>query len=1122
MMYSIPDPALTRANVSAAVSAAKRVAVVGGAAAGRMMKDVAVEARGTAEALKAKAAVGAINAGRAVGAAAGAAKGRYEQLGPSEYERMLQKDQNIDVDEYARKQLGFLGQPLLIKEGILKPIRVAHMNSANVGYQRAAPMINAKGAPMADFIYRDIVSRATEVLHRYLCGEDELLENESQLSRKILTHLKKYHSLLRETTKEAKRALNSKRVSAKKDLVNSKYGQYEKRVELEAKQRDLESKISALERGIRETAPTNRTSLALTRKRAMKEMELKYVISLLKHKPNAIGNDDGCPDPNMQRVFKTTGGELEGYACLDAKYLSPLYNPNQNQKPNVDMYNTGALQSAGRVPFRTLYGDRLVKKRLVYHSFIERLNSALYPNYTRNTVQVLAQHPLRKRFSGLFQGNKDPMLSSAELKWVPGLRSFGAKGPQSYWIQLVREMYDTRRVEHIRKLTRKSRVNKSQTPVQIRKHFEEVNDKLGGNLGVTCYGYSCAEPSRPQDKWHKSYHRFGRAWYCMDVSPNDYQLPFGCYNDKCAPPTKSLQRMNYFRSVNSDMPDESSRPRDDLAQIAVNQICTTLLQKDSKVGSQARYGHIRTALNTVPLGRLSPADAFAQLKSVRSWTDRAVETTIAIVTDVDNVRNRNGNNSGNNNNGNNNGNTSTKIAPDRIGTQSAELKVHILHARKAIKLLPGYEVPTNGNVLINSSLSNIRNVLTNSKKNGKRTTYNYTMISKNDKRKSFRARQENLYVNEYEAPVNNKITYYNIKKERLNQAGGGLRKGTADERKRDARVLDNNFLMVDGDISTGYNPSMRVLAYGGSERVLGIARKKVGKYLVKPLILPLSTDSPRYKDVRENMSINFENMYNDATTGVKGLVDRQMQYVCEPLFQTGSLMKGTHFNDLMRRFLSLVGTPVHGRNLENRLQSPVLLDIMKCLQFYLYVHVGLSAEQALKAIKYQQGRRMAYQMQTDMYSLAQKLRLLGNTGPMPSDQFKKIVRQYLLTEGRGTMNRSNVDKEIAQMEQELKTFKIFGMRFARNKLLPGFLTPQPRTKMGIPGKAPPFLNTGTRYQAIQRAASNPITNATRRFNVEKRKMKARQNRNAERKQAFGGAEATRSVSTPQTKKIAPL
>ena len=1024
--------------------------------------------------------------------------------GNSEYEKILKEDQNVNVNEYARKQLGFLGEPLLVREGILKPIRVAHMNSGDWGYHRGAPMVDAKGAPMADFIYDDVVARAKEVLSRYLCGEDELLENESQLSRKILTHLKKYHSLVRETTKEAKRALDSKRMTSNgvRSVRNLKFGAYLNMENLEKKKQELAKRINKLKSiSLSERVDATRAKAML---QFYKHQE-KAVKTRLHFLPVKESNQPSNPPicaPGLQKVFGSTMTQ-DKHVCVPHNHLSPFPSTNPNTNPNL--YNNGALKSAGRVPFRTLYGDRLVKKRLVYHSFIQRLNSALYPNYTRDVVNMPGRHPVRKRFSGLFAGsNKDPMLKSQNLIWKHGLRSFGSKGPQSYWIQLVREMYDTRRVEHVRKLTRTIRVNQPQTFDQIRKHFVDVNEKLGGNLGVTCYGYSCVNPRRPQERWEKSYHRFGRAWYCMDISPGDYQLPFGCYNDRCAPPTKSLQRMNYFVPVTSEMPDEPSRPRDELAQIAVNQICTTLLQRDGKKGSQARYGHVRTALNTAPLGRLPPAEAFAQIKLVRSWTDDRNEKTTAIATEGNTKgqtnSNTNGTTNGNNgntgttnsNNGNttnsNNGNTGKVVI--EVGKESPTLETHILYARRAISSL------TNAKQANTESINdNIRNVLLMPPNANGKQRYNFNMIKNDEKRKQFKAQQETV-VND--GSTNIRITYQNIHDSRLSQKGGGLRKGSADERKRDAKVLDNNFLMVDGDISTGYSTNMPVVAYGGSERVLGIARKKVGRDFVRPLILPLASEDSNYKDVRENMRMHFETMYDDATTGVKGLVERQMRYVCEPLLQTGALMKGTHFNDLMRRFLALVGNPANGLTLESKLKSPVLLNIMKCLQFYLYVHVGLSADQALKAIKSQEARRQAYQMQTDMYSLAHKLRLLGNTGPMPSQQFKKIVRQYLLTEGKGSMSRDNVDKEIAAMEAELRTFKVFGMRIARDKLLPSFLRPQAIKKMGIPASEMPFLKTGTAYQATKDFVTSPLFSDTgRRLSVAQRNRQASRNRAAE-------------------------
>jgi hypothetical protein len=136
--------------------------------------------------------------------------------------------------------------------------------------------------------------------------------------------------------------------------------------------------------------------------------------------------------------------------------------------------------------------------------------------------------------------------STDDLLCNQQLRSFGTSGAQDYWIQLVREMYDNRRVENIRSklriLNSKQKKNTPLKPQEVLTMFKDLN--LGDNLGVTCYGYAC-NPRDPSAPWSTSYHRLGRSWFCSDINKDAFQLPFGCYSDKCAPPNLPVSHPNY-------------------------------------------------------------------------------------------------------------------------------------------------------------------------------------------------------------------------------------------------------------------------------------------------------------------------------------------------------------------------------------------------------------------------------------------------------------------------------------------------------------------------------------------------------------------------------------------------
>tara|TARA_Y100000389_G_scaffold184530_1_gene203072 strand:- start:82 stop:1794 length:1713 start_codon:yes stop_codon:yes gene_type:complete len=325
-----------------------------------------------------------------------------------------------------------------------------------------------------------------------------------------------------------------------------------------------------------------------------------------------------------------------------------------------------------------------------------------------------------------------------------------------------------------------------------------------------------------------------------------------------------------------------------------------------------------------------------------------------------------------------------------------------------------------------------------------------------------------------------KVTGLNIDRSKFENMGAGLKRSSKDV-KRDTETLDDNFMMIDGDIFTGCDKSVDYLLHGGSERALGIT-KKFTPLLdpVIPLILPVNVSHGSHQQIKKRATIMFNNLLDDSTGGVAGLVQRQMENVCIPIFKSGSLLKGTHFNDLMDRFLSAVGDlEAKGENLELKLKSPKLYNIMKCIQFYLYLHVGLTTQEALTEIAKYHARRNAKEIQTDMFSLSTKLRLLGNTGPMPQKMFQKIVRQYLLTsKNNAYMQPEEVQREIEELTNKITSFKIFGKKFARQGFLPSFLgrVQKANKKMGIP--SPGFnknLNgTGTSFENLKRSVKNPV------------------------------------------------
>ena len=77
----------------------------------------------------------------------------------------------------------------------------------------------------------------------------------------------------------------------------------------------------------------------------------------------------------------------------------------------------------------------------------------------------------------------------------------------------------------------------------------------------------------------------------------------------------------------------------------------------------------------------------------------------------------------------------------------------------------------------------------------------------------------------------------------------------------------------------------------------------------------------------------------------------------------------------------------------------------------------------------------AHNSRLQVYELATKLRLIGDAGPMDQDKFRTIIRQHLLTAKKIYKTKTQVEEEIAELQEKLNYFKVFGRRFSRKSFL---------------------------------------------------------------------------------------
>tara|TARA_B100001741_G_scaffold162921_1_gene134682 strand:- start:4951 stop:7851 length:2901 start_codon:yes stop_codon:yes gene_type:complete len=872
------------------------------------------------------------------------------------YRKQLNKSRNAQQN-IRRQQFGYLQAPLVVDEGIVKAIKVSHMKPFNKNMNYSAPQIE-ENSFMADFVFKDLKERAKSIVIGFCLKRDIALQVDSMLSRAFYEHLNTYYRLVEDVTKEAKRALVAKINPSTKPITPEDFEEKKKR------QKELENKIKQLkERSIlfnkaqftiqniknKVKRPTLKTGQAMRARELIKKYdnELRnvnkqlngtYVAALPKNNINT------CPGGVQVKTFDYEGKISNTCTSIFSNNKAVGATGGNNNK------NTHR-------PFKTIYGDRLMKRWLTKHSFIDALDR-IFPK----------SNPLEKRYKNLIASNDDSN-DKKTTEWNAELRTFG-QGPQEHWMQLVREMYDARRMKHVRKLV--SIVSRTTgKPKSDNAIVYEINKKLSNNLGVTEYGYACANVQYPEKTWRKSYHRFGRSWFCLDEDSHNDQLPFGCYMDRFAPKSGNATNVNHF-TVRASTP---SGIRDKLERIVINNLITTVLQKDKNLGTQGRFQHIRTKYKNQSFSQMNPREAYQIFLTLREYT-------------------------------------------------SAELKRLLLQAR-------GTQSNFRNN--LNANFRQKRN-----QKNGKNNTNAREQYARN----MLNAKKDPGAVTKY-LKTKERMTPSSIRDDKMAEIGGGLARST--NKELDAAILNDNFMLVDGDILVSSESDY--IATGGSPKDLGIrgSLEEQTKLTTKmKLIIPVVSDGVEYQALQARCKRFCDSFADDAASGIEGLVNRYMENVCMPLLRSGGIMRGTHYNDLQVRLSKMYNYAKlkNGKDVDDLFRSPKLINILKCLQFYLYLHIGETTRSAVEKIKDQEARRNAYELKLQIYSLTKKFRMIGDSGPIGSTDFKQIVRQHLLTGEMNYKSIADVDKEVEDLRIKLETFAPLGFggkRFLRRSFLPSFL-----------------------------------------------------------------------------------
>ena len=410
-----------------------------------------------------------------------------------------------------------------------------------------------------------------------------------------------------------------------------------------------------------------------------RRLSVRFLETQDRQRRSAVRMADGslkkwaCPEADQDKAFLASGR----VACVDARLHSPIMQEYDAARTAARRSRTALLKAAEnkkalnppgvkkplnppgdatagvlddvydeQVPLRTVFGDRLVKRNLVLHSFLDTISDellSLHPNVKMNPTAArlrdamkVSYHPFHKRFEEAGGNWRQTASNSDEMRqrelkytepdveslaWSSEVGSFGVSGPQPYWLQLVREMYDAQRVHNIRSRLRiEMRRQDSEFFADVRARYNALQDNfdageydkykvralrvierptksqstaMANNLGVTAAGYVMESPLTPDMPWIKSYHRFGRDWYVDDYEAQaKYQLPFGAY------------REDFYDDLSA-----SSGPRDALLDVYLNQIVTHLTRTDVA----CRYGHIKTG----GVSQMTAAELYKRLERVR-------------------------------------------------------------------------------------------------------------------------------------------------------------------------------------------------------------------------------------------------------------------------------------------------------------------------------------------------------------------------------------------------------------------------------------------------------------------------------------------------------------------------
>lgn len=944
----------------------------------------------------------------------------------------------------------YLNAPLIISNSTIKMGSVMQRHAENTS--QSQPLLQQQ-RPHIEFINNDIRERAHEFLLRYMAN-DTSVQMESPLFRRFHHVLSSYDALLTDAEKQVRDTLERRRVSlnamAARLELNSNLQNSPLSRTLESLQKQMQSATAEMKDTL--TRRITRLSSSLIRLQRSKIAP-------------ASAQNGTCMYHTF--IFSIPPG-------LGLKYILEVRDRRQDQV--LINNNSRNNNSKVRVPIRGSRGDRLLKRAIVIDSILPAIH-AIMTLPTDNTGVTSTRSPFLKRY----QQDPPPPCVDETFTWTKTSVSFGNRGPQQYWIQFIRELYDHRRMRNVMKvvksrngrnvvaralglnnvsvksmnkkkdakpgkqpvasknnlratLNRNATTNTTTTKLENHavdstrkfvnafKSLRSTLDVLPANLGVTEYGYT-ADVNNVNAEWTMSYHRLGRRWYLDDVDSSSVQLPFGAFSD-------SFLHEYRVQSVSK----KSAHPAGLLLTVIQNTIASCVLSRSDERGTGGRYGHVHTS----GISTMKPVEVFKLVKSLRSYKGSANDTyTAARILRYTEPTNR----------------SSMAVrgeaykmmfgpsveflalrASGLFATSSSieDVDIKTVDATAFKRVHEDFDSRLRNDTgflkdAFESSARNMQNVYASndSSKVASRLRTDIPQVRKNAIVKGKVSGNSNA-----NSPKTfGRVTAYNIKPSELERHAYGL---SQKFHNTDATTLDDAVLLIDSEVYCGVEAPFMV-THGGGNDALGVSSTFDGDSgnMVLPQITPITrVDNVSYTQMRSAADKFAALLRKDADASLSGLVQRIMENVFDPLITGGGVSRGMHMSDLMARFSHIVDSL--------DLKSAALVDslfkhdkyysMIRALVFYMYSSAGLSQRAALDRLLLVEASRDQNAIRLQQLNLIVRLRLVGEHGFAPTPMFRRIVKQFFATTNTNSMTKTysydQVWREVESIRKSMMVLKL--------------------------------------------------------------------------------------------------